>query len=100
LRSLKIVLGEFLSEDLLGKLSAEFSSYGQTGYENFAVLGKVTETALKTCEAYKNRERIAIVVIANSLAAACDECDLYTCSFTGRQNFERFAEYILAKKNA
>jgi hypothetical protein len=75
LPSLKIVLGEFLSEDLLGELSTEFSPYDQTSYENFAVLGKVAETALKTCEAYKNREQIVNVVIANSLAAAGDEYD-------------------------
>ncbi|MDR3273724.1 MAG: PD-(D/E)XK nuclease family protein [Puniceicoccales bacterium] len=96
--SLKIALGEFLSEDLLGELDAEFSPYDQTSYENFAVLAKVAEAVFKSYEPCKNREQISNVAIASSPMAARDEYDLCVCSFTDRQNFDRFAEYILVKK--
>jgi hypothetical protein len=101
LSSLQRIFGDLLCEKLLKGLDGTFASYASIHCEKFEILAKVTEEFFKTHVHVVQRrpEKFANAAITNSRMAARDSYDLYLCSFTNCQNFNKFTEYVLAKKN-
>jgi hypothetical protein len=95
------IFGESLPESILDELKSEFAPYDQLNCENLETLAKVTELALRAsaiCEK-QNCSTNGNVCILNARAGACGGYNLYVCSLTELQNFDKFTEYILNKKN-
>jgi hypothetical protein len=101
LSSLRNIFGEqLLPEHLLNGLACAFNPYDQTDCANFETLAKIAEEVFKIQELPKISEgQGRNVSVVSSRIASCNECDLCVCSFTEWQNFNRFTEYVLSKKN-
>jgi hypothetical protein len=99
LSSLQRIFGDLLCEKLLKELNGTFASYASTHCEKFEILTKVSEEFFKAHVVQQRPGKSTNVAIANSRTAACDSYNSYLCSFTNCQNFNKFTEYVLAKKN-